>query len=157
MLDLQSADDLPDVLHNLGKNKKKANDTWVLQTAIDLCATAPACTADEFTKPQLSMHIIDKFHSYAWVAMGNKVSDDITPFNIVFMIKTAARAMATKLEWHKAVESGWTAMSYSDAEIFLKNGSHFPANITTCAYPLAAHSLLVDIMLSENSPFAVTY
>ena len=65
--------------------------------------------------------------------------------------------MATKLEWLKAVELEGTAMSYNDAKIFLKNDSHFPANTTACAYHLAAHSLLVDIMLGEHNAFAVTY
>ena len=49
------------------------------------------------------------------------------------------------------------AMTYSDAEIFLKNGSHFPADSTACAYHLATHSLLVDLMHDENSLFTVTY
>ena len=66
-LDLQSTDDLLSVLHALGKNKKKADDTWILQAALDQCATTPACIANEFTKPQLSTHIIDKFCSYAWL------------------------------------------------------------------------------------------
>ena len=65
--------------------------------------------------------------------------------------------MAMKLEPLKAVESGGTAMSYSDAEIFLKNDLHFPANTTMCTYHLTTHSLLVDIMLSEHNTFAVTY
>ena len=76
MLNLQSADDLPSVLHDLGKNNKKANDACILQAAIDQHATAPACIANEFTKPQLSTHIINKFCSYAWAAMGNKVVMD---------------------------------------------------------------------------------
>ena len=124
MLDLQSADDLLDVLHSLGKNKKKANDTWILQAALDQCATAPACIANEFTKPQLSVHIINNFCSYTWATMGNKILDSITPFNIVFMIELAAHAMAMKLEWLKAVESGGMAMSYSDTKIFLKHADH---------------------------------
>ena len=125
MLNLQSADDLPNVLHELGKNKKKADDTWILQAAIDQCATTPTCVANEFMKPQLSTHIIDKFHSYAWAATGNEIMDGITLFNIVFMIKPAAQTMATKLEHLKAVESGGTAMSYTNAKIFLKNVLHF--------------------------------
>ena len=103
------------------------------------------------------MQIINKFHSYAWAAMTNKISDGITPFNIVLMIELATRAMAAKVEWLRAVEPGGMAMTYSDAEIFLKNDSQIPANTTTCAYHLAAHNLLVDIMLIENSLFAVIY
>ena len=48
-------------------------------------------------------------------------------------------------------------MSYSDAEIFLKSDSHFPADTTACTYRLAAHSLLMDIMLGEHNAFAVSY
>ena len=36
ILNLQSTDDLLEILCNLGKNKKKSNDTWVLQTAIKI-------------------------------------------------------------------------------------------------------------------------
>ena len=66
MLDLQSADDLHLMLHDLGKNKKKADNSWILQAAIDQYMTAPACVANEFTKLQLSTHIVDKFWSYTW-------------------------------------------------------------------------------------------
>ena len=83
--------------------------------------------------------------------------DGITPFNIVFMLKPVAQSMAAKLDHLKAVESGGMVMSYSNTEIFLKSNLHFPANTTTCAYHLAAHSLLVDIMLGEHNAFAVTY
>ena len=157
MLDLHSADDLPLVLRELGKNKKKADDSWILQAAIDQCATTPACIANEFTKPQLSMHIVDKLRSYTWAATGDEITDGITPFNIAFMLELGARPMATKLDRLKAIESGGTAMSYSDAEIFLKSDMHFPADTTACTYHLAAHSLLVDIMLGEHNAFAVTY
>ena len=157
MFDLQSADDLPLMLHELGKNKKKANDSWILQAAINQCVTAPACIANEFMKLQLSTHIVDKFWSYTWAATGNEIMDGITPFNITFMLKSVARSMAMKLDHPKAVELGGTAMSYSDAKIFLKSNSHFSANTTACAYCLAAHSLLMDIMLGEHNSFAVTY
>ena len=65
--------------------------------------------------------------------------------------------MAVKLEWLKAVELGGTSMSYSDTELFLKNDLHFPADTSACTYQLAAHSLLVNVMLGEHSTFAVTY
>ena len=105
MLDPQSRDDLPELLHNLGKNKKKSNNTWVLQTAIDLHATTPTSVANKYTKPQLSIHIIDKFCSYAWVATGNEILDGIIPFNIMFVTKMAASAIATKMECLRAVKN----------------------------------------------------
>ena len=157
MLDLQSTDDLPLVLHELGRNTKKADDTWILQAAINQCTTAPACIANEFMKLQLSMHIVDKFHSYTWAATGDKITDRITPFNIIFMLELGAHSMAVKLDCLKAVEARETTMSYSNAEIFLKCNMHFPADTTTCTYHLAAHSLLMDIMLGEHNAFTVTY
>ena len=144
-------------MHSLGRNKKMADDTWVLQAAINLHATAPASIANEFTKPQLSMHVINKFCSYDWVATGNEILDGIMPFNNMFVTELAARAMAMKVECLRAVESGGMAMIYSDVEIFLKSDCHFPADSTACTYHLAAHSLLVDLMLCGNSLFAVTY
>ena len=87
-----------------------------------------------------------------------EISDSIMPFNIMFITETATSTMAIKVECLRAVESGVMTMSCSDAELFLKADTHFPANSTACAYRLAAHSLLVDIMLGENSPFTlVTY
>ena len=87
MLNLHSTDDLPLVLCELGKNKKKADDTWILQAAINQPATTPACIANEFTKPQLSTHIVDKSHSYIWAATGDEITNGITLFNIVFMLE----------------------------------------------------------------------
>ena len=48
-------------------------------------------------------------------------------------------------------------MSYSDADLFLKSDTHFPADTTACAHRLATHSLLMDIMLGEHNTFAITY
>lgn len=51
LLDLQSEDDLPEALHELAKNKKKSEDTWVLQRAIDDWASAPASAAESTPSP----------------------------------------------------------------------------------------------------------
>ena len=63
--------------------------------AIDNCAASPASAANEYTKPQLSTHVINLFCSYAWAATGELVTDGITPFNLTFASETGARAMAT--------------------------------------------------------------
>ena len=61
------------------------HDALVLQMAIDNQAASLASIADEYTKPVLSaQQIIDSFWTYAWVAMGELVTDRITPFNITF-------------------------------------------------------------------------
>jgi hypothetical protein len=157
LLDLQSEDDLPETLWELAKNKKKLEDTWVLQNAIDARASAPVSVADEYTKPQLSTHIIKKFRSYAWAATGNDISDGITPFNIMFINEPAARTLAAKVERLTTVKSSSTTMSYADAELFLKNDALFPADSPSCAYRLAAHSIMVDIMMGPTCPYAVAY
>ena len=106
ILDLASQDDLPDTLRALGRNKKKSDDQLVLQMAIDERASAPASAADEYTKPQLSTHIVDLFRSYAWAATGEELADGITPFNITFVSETASKAVAAKVQRLVAVESG---------------------------------------------------
>ena len=125
--------------------------------AIDERASAPASAADEYTKPQLSTHVIDLFRSYAWASTGEEINDGLTPFNITFVSETAAKAVAAKVQRLVAVESGGTAMSYADAEIFLKNDASFPGDTASCGYRLAAHSVLVDIMMGPTAPFAVAY
>ena len=65
--------------------------------------------------------------------------------------------MAAKLDCLKAMELGGMAISYFNAEIFLKSDLHFLADTTACAYCLAAHSLLMDIMLGEHNAFTVMY
>ena len=66
-----------------------------IQMAIDNHAASPASAANEYTKPQLSTHIIDLFQNYAWAATGELVSDGITPFNLTFVSETGTWAMAT--------------------------------------------------------------
>ena len=90
LLGLTSADDLLEVLCSLGWNKKKSNDALILQMAIDSQATSLAPTVNEFTKPQLSTHIINLFQNYAWAATGELVLDGITPFNIAFACEGSA-------------------------------------------------------------------
>ena len=63
--------------------------------AIDNHAASPASAANEYTKPQLSTHIIDLFRNYAWAATGELVSDGIMPFNLTFASEAGTRAMAT--------------------------------------------------------------
>jgi hypothetical protein len=157
LLALDTADDLPELLRTLGRNKKKSDDALVLQMAIDNRAAAPASAANEYTKPTLSTHIIDLFRSYSWAATGELVTDGITPFNITFASEASARAVALRVTKLVAVESGSSAMSYSDAETFLVDESTFPADTTACGYRLQAHSILVDLMLGELAPFAVAY
>jgi hypothetical protein len=157
LLGLESADDLPEILRALGRNKKKSDDALVLQMAIDNRAAAPASAANEYTKPTLSTHIIDLFRSFAWASTGELVSDGITPFNITFASEASARAVALRVTKLVAVESGSSAMSYADAETFMVDESTFPADTTACGYRLQAHSILVDLMLGEAAPFAVAY
>ena len=83
--------------------------------------------------------------------------DGITPFNITFVSKTVTRAMATKVDSLSMVESGGAAMSYADAQSFLKNDTCFLADTSACTYCLVAHSVLVDMMMGPTSPYAVAY
>ena len=50
-----------ETLQSLGHNKKKSDNIHVLLGAINKWASLLASVANEDTKPQLSMHIIDKF------------------------------------------------------------------------------------------------
>ena len=53
--------------------------------AIDNRTASPASAANEYTKPQLSTHIIDLLHNYAWAATRELVSDGIMPFNLALV------------------------------------------------------------------------
>ena len=95
LLGKNSADDLPKLLQDLGHNKKKSDDTLVIQMVIDNHAASPASAANEYTKPQLSTHVIDLFHNYAWATTGELFLDGITPFNLTFASEAGAWAVAT--------------------------------------------------------------
>ena len=56
-----SQDNLPELLHTLGCNKKKSDDALVLQMVIDNRAASPVSTADEYTKQVLLTQIINAF------------------------------------------------------------------------------------------------
>ena len=158
LLDVVSQDNLPELLHALGQNKKKSDDALVLQMAIDNRAAAPASTADEYTKPVLSMQMIDAFCTYAWAATGELITDGITPFNITYAIETSAHhAVVLKVSHLVTVESGGVAMSFVDAKQFQESDVKFPATTVACGHCLAAHSVMVDLMMGETAPFAVEY
>ena len=89
--------------------------------------------------------------------MGNDISDGITLFNITFISETATRALAMKVDSLSMVEARSSAMSYADTQAFLKNDASFPPDTSSCAYCLAAHSILVDIMMGPMNPFAIAY
>ena len=56
-----------------------------------------------------------------------------------------------------AVESGRATMSYADAELCKVDDSMFPTDTIQCGYHLEAHSLMVDLRMSEDTPFTVAY
>ena len=62
----------------------------MLQMVINNQAASLASTADEYTKPVLLTQIINAFHTYAWAVTGELDTDGITPFNIMYAIKTSA-------------------------------------------------------------------
>ena len=94
LLGKNSTDDLPKLLQDLGHNKKKSDDALVIQMVIDNCAASPASTANKYTKPQLSTHVIDLLRNYAWAATRELVLDGITPFNLTFVSEAGAQAVA---------------------------------------------------------------
>ena len=121
LLNISSEDDLPETLRALGHNKNKSDDIHILLGAIDEWASSPASAANKDTKTQLSTHIINKFQNFTWAATGDDILDRITPFNTMFMSKMAARALAAKVDSLSMVEAGGSAISYADAQAFLKN------------------------------------
>ena len=157
LLNIASEDNLPEILRALGCNKKKSDDIHVLLGAIDEHTSSPVSAANKDTKPQLSTHIINKFRNFTWAATGNDISNGITPFNITLVSKIATRALAAKVDSLSMVEAGGSAMSYANAQVFLKNGTNFLPDTSSYAYCLAAHSVLVDIMMGPMNPFAVAY
>ena len=129
----------------------------VLQMAINNRAASPASTADEYSKPVLSMQIIDTFHTYTWAVTGELVTDGITPFNITYAIKKSTCTMVLKVSHLVTVESGGAAMSFTDAKQFQESNVKFPATTVACSHRLAAHSIMVDLMMGETAPFMVEY
>ena len=115
---LMSQDDLPELLHALGCNKKKLDEALVLQMVIDNRAASLVSTADEYTKSVLSTQIIDAFCTYAWAATRELVTDGITPFNVTYVIESSAQAMAQKVSHLVTVESGGATMSFTKVKEF---------------------------------------
>ena len=157
LLDLMSQDDLAELLHSLGRNKKKSVDALVLQMAIDNQAASPALTANEYTKPVLSTQIINTSRTYAWAAMGELVTDSITPSNVTYAIEPSTHTVAQKVSHLVTVESGGAAMSFADACEVQQSDTKFPATTAACGHCLATHSILVDLMMGEAAPFMVEY
>ena len=157
LLDLMSQDDLPELLHSLGCNKKKSDDALVLQMATENQVASLALTANEYTKPMLSIQIINVFRTYAWAATGELVTNRITPFNITYMIESIACAMAQKVSHLVTVESGGVAMSFADVQEFQQSDMTFLATTTACGHCLAAHSMLMDLIVGEMALFTVEY
>ena len=157
LLDATSQDDLLEVLHALGRNKKKSDDALVLQSDINSRAALPASTADEYTKPVLSTQIIEAFRTYTWATTRELITDGITPLNIMYAIKTSAQAVTLKVSHMVTVESGGAAMSFTDAKEFQQSDVRFPATTAACGHCLAAHSVMVNLMMGEMAPFMVEY
>ena len=108
-------------------------------------------------KPVLSTQIVDAFCTYTWAATSELVTDGITPFNITYAIEKSAHAVALKVSHLVTVKSGGVALSFTDAKQFQESDIKFPATTAVCGHRLAAHSIMVDLMMGEAAPFAVEY
>ena len=113
--------------------------------------------ADEYTKPILLTQILDAFHTYVWAMTGELITDGITPLNIMYAIKPSAQAVAQKVSQLVTVESGGAAMSFTDAKKLQRNDVKFPVTMAACGHRLAAHSVMVNLMMGETAPFTVEY
>ena len=89
------------------------------------------------------MQIIDLFQTYAWVVMGELITNGITLFNITFASKSSARTVALKVSHLVMVELSGVAISFADARAFQQNDTTSPATTTTCGYHLTLHSMLM--------------
>ena len=125
--------------------------------AINNWATSPVSMVDEYMKPVLSMQIIDAFRTYVWAATGELITDGIMPFNITYVIKKSAHAVALKVSHLVTVESRGAAMSFADVKQFQESDIKFPATTVACGHHLAAHSIMVDLVMGETTPFVVEY
>ena len=123
--------------------------------ASDNQAVSTALTANKYTKPVLSMQIIDVFRTYAWAALGELVTNGITPFNITFAIKSSMHAVTLKVSHLVTVESEEVVMSFADAQEFQQSVATFPATNATCGHCLTTHSMLVDLMMGVMALFAM--
>ena len=103
-------------------------------------------------KPVLLTQILDVFHTYVWATMGELVMDGITPFNIMYVIKPSARAVAQKVSQLVTVESGGAAMSFTNAKEFQWNDIKFQVTTAACSHCLATHSVMVDLMMARQLP-----
>ena len=83
--------------------------------------------------------------------------DGIMPFNIMYAIKKIAHAVALKVSHLVTVESGGAAMSFTDAKEFQQSDIKFPVTMAVCSHCLTAHSVMVDLMMWETTPFVVEY
>ena len=111
--------------------------------AIDNQAMSLVSAVYEYTKLQLSTHIINLLQNYAWAATGELVSDGITLLNITFASEGSAQAVACQVNKLVAVELGSAAMSYANAELFMVGEFTFSMDTTQCRYCLEAHSIMV--------------
>ena len=48
-------------------------------------------------------------------------------------------------------------MSFADAKEFQQSNVKFPATTAACGHCLAAHSVMVNLMMGKTAPFAVEY
>ena len=155
LLDLMSQDDLLELLHALGHNKKKSDDALVLQMAID---NRVASMADECTKPVLSTQIGDTFHTYTWAGTGELPGHgwhhSIQHHYLHYQIKCTSHGPEGVSSGHSGIWGG--TMSFANAKEFQQNDVNFPATTATCSHCLTTHSILVDLMMGM-APFTVEY
>ena len=48
-------------------------------------------------------------------------------------------------------------MSYTNAKLIMVDESTFLSDTTQCRYCLEVHSIMVDLMMGEDMPFAIAY
>lgn len=118
---------LPPLIIQLGRNNKnRKNDIAAIRAAIDQRADNNACLADDYTKPELTTHLVTLCRELRFVNLSEQLSDGLSPFPLVCVAEEAALAERNRVDSVLRLESTSTSLSFGDTEQMVKFHGKLP-------------------------------
>lgn len=155
--EVDSMDDLPDLLKTLGTHTRQAADLVAIKTAVDQRAAQTNSPANDWSKPVTDVKLLAIFREHRIVATGDHWGEGLSPFAITTAGNPESRKEANRAQRLNMVERGNMGITYSDTGDFEDFDPRLPADDCQCAEQLEGFSVAIDLYLGVNHRYTIAF
>jgi hypothetical protein len=149
-------DDIPPVHHKIAANgnKNRHADRTVLEGAIAERAAEPDCAANTFTRPRVTVALLNCFRGHPLTTADGTFGKGLSPFAVSCEGHPESIKLGDKAREMSLMEQGSQAPSASDLRTYSMDVAGIPEDNNVVGERLEAFSCVLDIFLGVGHPVA---